>query len=72
MTHEQFCYWLQGLLENRAVGDFLTTKETTSIRDHLSLVFEKVTPDLSDRDKRRNEHREKQIDVAIRRTKTIC
>ncbi|ATN92823.1 hypothetical protein QGX11_gp060 [Pseudomonas phage PPSC2] len=45
MTQDQFVYWLQGFVE-------LTETEQPSkaqwaaIKDHLKLVFTKVTPDL--------------------------
>lgn len=47
MSPEQFCYWLQGLLE---VGNPKELNETQIkiIKDHLSLVFNKVTPTRSD------------------------
>ena len=43
MSPEQFCYWLQGLLE---VGNPKELNETQIkiIKDHLALVFNKVTP----------------------------
>lgn len=40
MTPENFCYWLQGLLE---VG-----QPDTLIQDHLTLVFTKLTPNKND------------------------
>jgi hypothetical protein len=66
MTPEQFCYWLQGLLECKSEGDFLTLAETRSVRDHLATVFEKRTPD------RREKLRERQITEAIHQTRRIC
>ena len=42
MTHEQFCYWLQGLLENKD-GNNLTENEVKSIRKHLDTCFIKIT-----------------------------
>lgn len=46
MTPENFCYWLQGLFE---VGKpkVLTEEQVEEIRNHLALVFHKVTPDLT-------------------------
>jgi hypothetical protein len=45
MTPEQFCYWLQGYVE---ITDDLNSKpsqeEWDRIKDHLKLVFNKVTP----------------------------
>jgi hypothetical protein len=43
MTTENFCYWLQGFAEvNRKAP---TGEQWEIIKDHLSLVFNKVTPD---------------------------
>lgn len=44
MTSEQFCYWLQGYFEmyNPTI---IPEQATTIIKDHLSLVFKKETPD---------------------------
>lgn len=44
MTPEQFTYWLQGFFEISDT-DSLTNKQVQIIRDHLNLVFNKVTPD---------------------------
>ncbi len=43
MTPENFCYWLQGLLE---VGNpyELDSEQVEIIKDHLALVFKKETP----------------------------
>lgn len=43
MTSEQFTYWLQGFFE---ISDSPTLSENQIkiIRDHLDLVFTKVTP----------------------------
>jgi len=43
MTEREFCYWLQGLLELSDVKT-LNATQTVMIREHLKLVFEKVTP----------------------------
>lgn len=43
MTSEQFVFWLQGFFEmtnSRTISE----QQTTMIRDHLALVFDKVTP----------------------------
>lgn len=47
MTSEQFTYWLQGFFE---INDPKTIdeKQTQIIKDHLALVFNKVTPDRKD------------------------
>lgn len=43
MTAEQFAYWLQGYAE--LTGDQPPSAEQwASIREHLQLVFKKVTP----------------------------
>jgi hypothetical protein len=43
MTPENFCYWLQGLLE---VGNpyELDNEQVGIIKDHLALVFKKEAP----------------------------
>ncbi len=47
MTPENFCYWLQGLLE---VGqpDTLKQEQIKIIQDHLPLAFTKLTPNKND------------------------
>lgn len=78
MSPEQFCYWIQGLMECKGENDLLTLKETQAIRDHLAIVFTKVTPDRSEpsegekRAKRLREARERGISNAISQTKRIC
>ena len=42
MTTDQFAYWLQGFSELNDGPP--TAKQWQSIRDHLALVFTKVTP----------------------------
>lgn len=44
MTSQEFCYWLQGFLE---IGnpEQLTAQQTQILKDHLGLVFGKVTPE---------------------------
>ena len=46
MTPENFCYWLQGLLE---IGNpkNLDENQINTIKDHLRLVFKKETPHYS-------------------------
>ena len=44
MTSEQFVYWLQGLMEIENPHT-LNEIQTQIIKDHLKLVFDKVTPD---------------------------
>lgn len=47
MTPEQFAYWLQGFMEV-ANPTVLDKTQTQIIKDHLSLVFDKQTPDRSE------------------------
>lgn len=44
MTPEQFCYWLQGIAEAGNTNVQPTPAQWTIIKDHLQLVFKKVTP----------------------------
>jgi hypothetical protein len=44
MTPEQFAYWLQGYAEIAAGRTAPTSEEWQIIKDHLALVFHKVTP----------------------------
>ena len=46
MTTEQFTYWLQGFFEI-SEDKTLSEKQVLIIKDHLALVFDKVTPDRS-------------------------
>ena len=43
ITPEQFVYWLQGFFE-MSNPDFVNPKQTEMIKEHLKLVFTKVTP----------------------------
>lgn len=43
MTSEQFTYWLNGFFEISDT-DILNENQVRIIRDHLDLVFNKVTP----------------------------
>lgn len=45
MTPENFCYWLQGLLEV-AQPESMNKQQIQIIRNHLDLVFTKKTPRL--------------------------
>lgn len=47
MTPEQFAYWLKGFYELNE-PETINEKQTLIIKDHLDLVFGKVTPDRSD------------------------
>lgn len=44
MTAEQFAYWLQGYAELNDAPP--SAEQWQSIRDHLALVFHKVTPPM--------------------------
>lgn len=46
MTPEQFVYWLQGYLEITK-DEMIDKDQTQIIKEHLSLVFHKVTPTVS-------------------------
>lgn len=43
MTHESFCYWLQGHFEMNPDSNTLTEDQIIMIKEHLNLVFNKVT-----------------------------
>ncbi len=45
MTEREFCYWLQGLFEIGKV-ETLDSDQTKIIKNHLALVFHKVTPSV--------------------------
>lgn len=48
MTEREFCYWLQGIFEINDLSpgqdEKLSGAQVRVIRDHLKLVFTKVTP----------------------------
>lgn len=44
MKPQEFCYWLQGYFEVQN-PEALTKEQTQMVKDHLKLVFTKVTPD---------------------------
>lgn len=46
MSPNDFCYWLQGFFEISGAKT-LSENELQVVRDHLSVVFEKRTPDRS-------------------------
>jgi hypothetical protein len=46
MNSEQFTYWLQGFFELSG-STTLTDSQVLAIKDHLKLVFTKVTPETS-------------------------
>lgn len=43
MNEKEFCYWLNGFFELSEVKT-LNTKQVQIIKDHLALVFTKITP----------------------------
>lgn len=45
MNSENFVYWLQGYFELLGKDEPLTKVQAQIIKDHLALVFTKVTPD---------------------------
>ena len=47
MTPEQFAYWLKGFYELNE-PETINEKQTQIIKDHLDLLFGKVTPNRSD------------------------
>lgn len=47
MTPENFCYWLQGYLEISDSKD-LDSNQLDIVKDHLKLVFNKITPNRTD------------------------
>jgi hypothetical protein len=49
MTPENFTYWLQGYFEISGEKT-LDAREVQIIKDHLDLVFKKVTPDAPKED----------------------
>ncbi len=44
MSEKNFCYWLQGFFE-MTEADTLSKKQVLMIKEHLNLVFTKVTGD---------------------------
>lgn len=44
MSPNEFCYWLKGYFEITYISD-LNRDQVQVIKDHLDLVFNKVTPD---------------------------
>ena len=43
MNERDFCYWLQGYIELTNKDKGLTTAQVAIIKEHLALVFDKVT-----------------------------
>ena len=49
MTPENFVYWLQGFFELAETQEQpLTTKQVQVIKNHIALVLNKVTPEVTD------------------------
>ena len=46
MNEREFCYWLQGYFELTRTKT-LTLAQIQIIKDHLNLVFNKITPDYA-------------------------
>lgn len=46
MNEQSFCYWLQGFIELSEDVDRPSKAQWQAIKDHLQLVFNKVTPEL--------------------------
>ena len=68
ISPEQFCYWLQGMLECKPEGDLLSLRETKAIRDHIALVFTKVTPENPPTDPPLiKSHQRKTRDIVLKR-----
>jgi hypothetical protein len=45
MTFDGFCWWLKGHFELEDTAEGLSARQVQIIKDHLDLVFNKVTPD---------------------------
>ena len=56
MNADEFAYWLQGFFE-LSESNQLTDKQVEIIKNHLQLVFEKVTPDATVEDSKKNRRR---------------
>lgn len=44
MSAQEFAYWLQGYFELTPDGGGLSPEQVKVVKDHLQLVFQKVTP----------------------------
>lgn len=49
MTTEQFAYWLKGFFEIENPKGSLDERKVQIIKDHLNLVFHKVTPNRDEK-----------------------
>ena len=45
MDTRDFCYWMAGFMELVQHGEGMSTTQVSTIKDHLKLVFDKITPD---------------------------
>lgn len=45
MTPEEFCRWLKGYAELAENAVILTARQWTMVKNHLDLVYNKVTPE---------------------------
>ena len=63
MNSESFTYWLQGFVELQD-SDTISEKQWLIIKDHLKLVFDKVTPvRTSDRNEYKNPNYQEILDA---------
>lgn len=46
LTPTEFCYWLQGFSELTDAGQSLSKNQWEIIRQHLALVFDKITDNI--------------------------
>ena len=67
MTPQDFCYWLKGYVE-LAETTSLTDNQVLVIKDHLDLVFKKVTPDRTEKATKVNEDQETRTEFLKRIT----
>lgn len=61
MTPQEFCYWLQGYAEMGGAAP--TEEQWKMIKEHLKLVFNKVTPDLGESEPKNTGWSDKKIDI---------
>lgn len=47
MTEREFCYWLQGFFEMRPDAEPISGEQSKAIKEHLALVFTKITPSFT-------------------------
>ncbi len=61
MTSDQFYFWLKGFIDITDVEDTIKDIQWTIIKDHLAVVFTKVTPDRKEEKKPDNEFDPEQL-----------